>query len=65
MVVLKSFVPSSGEVISVTVYPSEFGKSRMREVEPSLPFSHSHYLFIGGREGAWEISANECGGGGG
>jgi hypothetical protein len=30
---LRSFAPTQGEVLSVTVYPSEFGKTRMKLVD--------------------------------
>jgi hypothetical protein len=34
---LQSFTPSTGSVVSVTIYPSEFGLQRMAQEEKSGP----------------------------
>lgn len=37
LVMLKSFLPESGSIESVTVYPSDFGLERMKEEEVKGP----------------------------
>ena len=37
LVVLRSFAPKSGEVLKVTVYPSDFGLKRMAEEAQARP----------------------------